>query len=79
MAHFKTWKGSYNGFHSAVFRILSTHTHEEKSYIMIDTGQSGDVLSPHYDDLLSKNRELQFLELYAVNNTPENKLILKRN
>ena len=53
----------YNQYHVPSFRMVADLQNFERSIFMTTTGQSGNVLSPHYDDLIERHRNVEYLPL----------------
>jgi penicillin amidase len=51
VAHYSFRSGNYSVFHGASYRALYDLAEPDASRFMITTGQSGNVMSRHYDDL----------------------------
>ena len=53
----------YAGVHGSALRTVYDFADLEKSQFIISTGQSGNVMSPHYDDLAAKWARLEYLPM----------------
>ena len=59
----------YAGTHGSALRTIYDFSDFEKSLVIISTGQSGNVMSPHYDDLSKLWGEMKYVPLVTK---PEN-------
>ena len=53
----------YAGVHGSALRAVYDFADLEKSQFIISTGQSGNVMSPHYDDLAEKWAKLEYVPM----------------
>lgn len=53
----------YNQYHVPSYRHVVDLQEMARSIYMTTTGQSGNVLSPHYDDLIERHRDVQYLPM----------------
>ena len=53
----------YAGMHGSALRAVYDFSDLEKSLFMISTGQSGNVFSPHYDDLVEKWSKVEYVPM----------------
>jgi penicillin amidase len=71
VAHSRWRSSGYSVFHGASYRALYDLSDMDRSRFMITTGQSGNVMSPHYDDLAPMWARGEYIEI-PTNWTPEN-------
>lgn len=62
-AYFKESEGYEQGFGAGFRQIMSPGTNSDEHWLMNSTGQSGNVLSAHYDDMLYPFRDLEFIDI----------------
>jgi penicillin amidase len=53
----------YNQYHVPGYRHIVDLQKLNESLFMITTGQSGNVLSPHYDDFIERHRDVEYLPM----------------
>lgn len=53
----------YNQYHVPSYRHVVDLADMARSVYMTTTGQSGNVLSPHYDDLIERHRNVEYLPM----------------
>lgn len=59
----------YAGLHGSALRTVYDFSDLEKSLFIISTGQSGNVMSPHYDDLADLWAKVEYVPMHT---NPEN-------
>lgn len=65
VAHFRYSRPGYSVFHGASYRALYDLSDLDSSRYMITTGQSGNLMSPHYDDLAPMWGRGEYIEISA--------------
>lgn len=79
VAHFRYSQPGYSVFHGASYRALYDLSDLDASRFMITTGQSGNVMSPHYDDLAPMWGRGDYIEIrtdWTPETAPESARIL---
>lgn len=79
VAHFRYSQPGYSVVHGASYRALYDMSDLDGSQYMITTGQSGHLLSRHYDDLAplwSRGEYIEIPSSWTVNSAPETARIL---
>ncbi|AOT10634.1 hypothetical protein S4054249_22500 [Pseudoalteromonas luteoviolacea] len=56
----------YKQFFGATYRQVIDLGNENENYFILNTGQSGNVVSKHYDDMISKHGGMQLLPMYST-------------
>jgi len=59
----------YAGIHGSALRAVYDFSDLEKSLFIISTGQSGNVFSPHYDDLAKKWAAVEYIPMVTKQST----------
>ncbi len=78
-ASYRKSKGYEQSFGAAFRQIVQLHVNEKKikHLFMNSPGQSGNIVSDHYDDLLVKFRDVDYLSFHDINKeTTESVIIL---
>ncbi|MBQ4862204.1 penicillin acylase family protein [Pseudoalteromonas sp. MMG013] len=76
ISHFEQSKGYLQTLGASFRQIFMLNKANTEHYFMNSTGQSGNVISPHYDDMLLKFRDVEFTS-FTHNTSPEKTLVLK--
>ncbi len=80
VAHHSWRRDDYSVFHAASYRALYDLADLDRSLYMITTGQSGNVLSPHYDDLAPLWGRGEYIEIrsdWTPQSAPEDVVLLR--
>jgi penicillin G amidase len=79
VAHYSYRTPGYDVFHGASYRALYDMAEPDSSRFMITTGQSGNVMSPHYDDLAPLWGRGEYIEIptgWTLETRPEGVSVL---
>ena len=71
-AQYRMLNNHFESAHSANFRFISDYSSDDNSFYSVDTGQSGDVLSKHYDDMLIPHRQQKLISMQHISESQIN-------
>lgn len=55
--------GTFDAFEGANLKIICSLDDEDESYQIIDSGQSENIFSPHYDDLQQLSKQGKYIPM----------------
>ena len=74
---YKDKDSSYKQVWNASYRQIADMSSNDRGFYMISTGQSGNVASSHYDDLLEVSRKMMYLDMAVDDVSSGEQLILE--